>query len=300
MVHTFEAFKYEEMTVSNGTLNNEHLFETFIAFFTEIVNGGVGKVLTFKLTDDHKTKVDMFKDVWKESNPEEKNMIVLDLCEILGDLAPNGFYFGEHEGNASDIGYRRTEESRTYIGTVETDELEDYLRRRITTNAVNLPQECVIFDVDGTLAHMTEERHPEPRKRPFQWDKVGTDKVDPNIKWLANLVYSSRFHGMNYKPETERSECSYASPFVIIVTGRDGVCHEETRKWLKDNGIQYDALYQRPKYNNLKDSIIKKDIYEQFIKPNFKVKAVFDDRNQVVDMWREVGLTCCQVAEGDF
>jgi hypothetical protein len=31
-----------------------------------------------------------------------------------------------------------------------------------------------------------------------------------------------------------------------------------------------------------------------------KVAMVFDDRNQVVDMWRSNGLTCFQVAKGDF
>ena len=30
------------------------------------------------------------------------------------------------------------------------------------------------------------------------------------------------------------------------------------------------------------------------------VFAVFDDRQQVVDMWRSNGLTCFQVADGDF
>ena len=30
------------------------------------------------------------------------------------------------------------------------------------------------------------------------------------------------------------------------------------------------------------------------------VFAVFDDRIQVVDMWRQNGLTCFQVADGDF
>ena len=30
------------------------------------------------------------------------------------------------------------------------------------------------------------------------------------------------------------------------------------------------------------------------------VFAVFDDRNQVVDMWRSNGLTTFQVADGDF
>jgi len=27
---------------------------------------------------------------------------------------------------------------------------------------------------------------------------------------------------------------------------------------------------------------------------------VFDDRQQVVDMWRQNGLTCFQVADGNF
>ena len=30
------------------------------------------------------------------------------------------------------------------------------------------------------------------------------------------------------------------------------------------------------------------------------VDMVFDDRNQVVDMWRKNGLTCFQVADGNF
>ena len=30
------------------------------------------------------------------------------------------------------------------------------------------------------------------------------------------------------------------------------------------------------------------------------VAMVFDDRQQVVDMWRYNGLTCFQVADGDF
>ena len=32
----------------------------------------------------------------------------------------------------------------------------------------------------------------------------------------------------------------------------------------------------------------------------FNPTMAFDDRQQVVDMWRERGLTVAQVAEGDF
>ena len=32
----------------------------------------------------------------------------------------------------------------------------------------------------------------------------------------------------------------------------------------------------------------------------YSASIVLDDRKQVVDMWRSLGLTCLQVADGDF
>ena len=52
--------------------------------------------------------------------------------------------------------------------------------------------------------------------------------------------------------------------------------------------------------DNRKDSIIKEEIYNKVIKPRYNIKLVLDDRNQVVDMWRDIGLPCFQVAPGDF
>ena len=48
------------------------------------------------------------------------------------------------------------------------------------------------------------------------------------------------------------------------------------------------------------DEVIKKEIYEREIKGKYDIICVFDDRNKVVDMWREEGFLCCQVADGDF
>jgi hypothetical protein len=48
------------------------------------------------------------------------------------------------------------------------------------------------------------------------------------------------------------------------------------------------------------DDIVKREIYEQKIAPWRTVVAVFDDRNKVVNMWRELGLLCLQVYPGDF
>lgn len=53
--------------------------------------------------------------------------------------------------------------------------------------------------------------------------------------------------------------------------------------------------------NNEKDSIIKRRLFDTYIKDKYDIQFVLDDRNQVVDMWRkDLGLCCLQVDYGDF
>jgi hypothetical protein len=49
-----------------------------------------------------------------------------------------------------------------------------------------------------------------------------------------------------------------------------------------------------------KDSIVKKELFDNHIKNKYFIEYVLDDRNQVVDMWRDMGLKCLQVQEGNF
>jgi len=56
----------------------------------------------------------------------------------------------------------------------------------------------------------------------------------------------------------------------------------------------------RPTGDNRKDAIVKREIFDREIRDRYRILFVLDDRNQVVDMWRELGLTCLQVAPGDF
>jgi hypothetical protein len=52
--------------------------------------------------------------------------------------------------------------------------------------------------------------------------------------------------------------------------------------------------------DNRKDSIVKEEIYNRDILPEYYVSFVLDDRQQVVDALREMGLQVWQVARGDF
>jgi hypothetical protein len=57
----------------------------------------------------------------------------------------------------------------------------------------------------------------------------------------------------------------------------------------------------RPEGDNRKDSIVKRELFDTHVRNKFYIDFVLDDRDQVVDMWRnDLGLTCLQVDWGDF
>jgi trehalose-6-phosphatase len=136
---------------------------------------------------------------------------------------------------------------------------------------------CILVDVDGTLAKM--KRGPGERS-PYDWDRVLEDLPNQSIIELVNTL------------------CDVYT--IIILTGRDGIALEDTKKWLKEYGVYYDEIYIRPEGNNQKDSIIKHNIYVNHILPHYDVEFVLDDRDQVVNLWRSIGLTCLQVDYGNF
>lgn len=132
---------------------------------------------------------------------------------------------------------------------------------------------AILCDIDGTLAHMGE-------RSPYDWHKVGTDNPDKIVI------------------ETLRK---FNDRVVIIMSGRDAVCRPETVQWLAENRIPFHHLFMRAEGDMRKDNVVKRELFEQNVRDEFQVDLVLDDRNQVVDMWRnELGLKVFQVAEGDF
>lgn len=137
---------------------------------------------------------------------------------------------------------------------------------------------AVICDIDGTIAC----RLPFGRG-PYDWDRVSEDAP---VWPIINLVQCLR----------------RGSHRILFVSGRDEICRERTQHWLDDTVIfdPRDQLYMRAHKDNRPDHEIKLEIYRQHIEPNYDVRWVIDDRNQVVRMWRSIGLTVLQVADGDF
>lgn len=134
---------------------------------------------------------------------------------------------------------------------------------------------AIIVDIDGTLA-LLNGRDPH--------DYVNTKKdladsavVDVTRRYAADSEYT-----------------------VILITGRDMQWNDDTLEWLQEHDIPFDILYMRVHDDRKQDTVVKQGIYNKYVKDNFDVLFVMEDRTRVVKMWREEGLKVFQVVEGDY
>ena len=146
----------------------------------------------------------------------------------------------------------------------------------------------IIFDLDGTLALIDERRELSTKPN----GKIDFDKLhDPSLikhdkpNWpvikMAQLFAEQGFN-------------------IVIFSGRSDITELVTREWLAKHRIPYHKLVMRDNVRYFKpDEILKKQMLDDHLDID-DVFCVVDDRQKVVDMWRENGLTCFQVAEGNF
>lgn len=140
---------------------------------------------------------------------------------------------------------------------------------------------AIIVDLDGTLAL-------HHGRNPFDYSKLMED-------WLNAPIYNLIMDKVMAVHMLTGSVIK-----ILLVSGRDSVARSDTESWLRLNHVKYDQLWMRPERDMRKDVIVKDEIYRREIEGKYNIACVFDDRNQVVEYWRSLGLTCLQVQDGDF
>jgi len=160
----------------------------------------------------------------------------------------------------------------------------------------NNTDKWIIFDLDGTLANIDDRRNlakanAAPGKsmdwKTFQ-DPAVVKKDKPNlavIKMAQVLAESGHM--------------------IAIFSGRTDKNALTTKHWLVRNNVPWHSIRMRPSKgsdSSIGDEILKENWLNDFAGKVGKnnIVGVFDDRQKVVDMWRKNGLTCFQVADGDF
>jgi hypothetical protein len=136
--------------------------------------------------------------------------------------------------------------------------------------------EVLLVDLDGTLC-LRGGRSPYDETRVFQ------DIVNEPVRRIIYAVVAS-------------TGCR-----IIFTSGRSEKCREGTEAWLAEHfALKYEALLMRPAGDGRRDWQVKYEMFNDRIRAYYTVVGAFDDRNQVVRMWRSIGLTVFQVADGAF
>lgn len=139
-------------------------------------------------------------------------------------------------------------------------------------------------DIDGTVADLSHRRvyiQSKPKNYPAFEKAIHLDTPIPHIIDAVRTLHDAGWT-------------------VVMCSGRGVQSKDATEDWLGRAGVPYHAIYMRPFKDYRQDAIIKYELLQQARADGYDPDVVFDDRNQVVDMWRANSIPCVQVAEGDF
>ena len=145
------------------------------------------------------------------------------------------------------------------------------------------PYGDLICDIDGTIADLTHRRK-YVTTNPKNWEAFERSMhLDTPIETICDAVRT----------------LSSASWQVVYCSGRGQQNFMTTRNWIEDNKLPVGRIYMRAEGDYRDDGIVKSELLDRILK-RYHPTLVFDDRDRVVKMWRDRGLRCIQVAEGNF
>jgi phosphoglycolate phosphatase-like HAD superfamily hydrolase len=144
-----------------------------------------------------------------------------------------------------------------------------------------------IFDLDGTLSDTSQRAHfVERPKGQRDWKAFNAaakyDSPKHDIVAILNALYRTGAQ-------------------IFIWTARGEEAYNDTLEWLMTHKVMHDKLRMRPEGDHTDDSFLKAGWYREMSSgEKQRLVAVFEDRTRMVNAWRQLGVTCLQVAPGDF
>lgn len=177
-----------------------------------------------------------------------------------------------------------------------------------------------IFDLDGTLALIEHRRHFVERPSLKCYDCGGANRTncvqcsDLDAGWKADwsAFFAACVDDAPNVPVLDVMENLLYFSDIWIFSGRSDEVRQQTIEWLVTHtsfgcsdfesafGTQ-DILRMRAEGDYTADDVLKRQWLDEMSEEDRRrLVAVFDDRDKVVAMWRAAGVTCLQVAPGDF
>lgn len=148
-----------------------------------------------------------------------------------------------------------------------------------------------IFDLDGTLANIEHRLPLLQSKERDRWRRFyeACDRDEPNLPIVETL-----------------NRLSASGAEIWLFSGRSDDVREKTIFWLalytvlKIEEIDQ-VLSMRPSGDYREDVDLKREWLQGMLDVDReRLVAIFEDRSRLVAMWRELGITCFQVTDGNY
>ena len=167
-----------------------------------------------------------------------------------------------------------------------------------------------ICDVDGTLMNVEKrveyaKMYKKDTDRVMNWDifldptvMLEYDTPNRDVVGVIKSLSNETKRGI-YTVAEDVTNDDYINN-IIITSARNERHRDVTETQLEIAGLEYDAMYLRDDGDMRPDDIVKAELLGKIRADGYDPTIAFDDRNQVVNKWRELGINCYQVRAGDF
>ncbi len=150
-----------------------------------------------------------------------------------------------------------------------------------------MPKKIVIVDIDGTVANI-DERVKHIQVKPKDWKKFYAEAGnDTPIQEIIHLVHALDDFGYE----------------VVFCTGRNESSRDLTLAWIDQHiggGYRAENLLMRRDGDYRPDHEVKLEAVVQARISIQDIAFVLEDRDQMVRAWRDLGVRCLQVADGNY
>lgn len=151
-----------------------------------------------------------------------------------------------------------------------------------------MKQKAIIIDIDGTLANSQRVAAFTSPDGKINWEAwISSTRYSPVNEWCKEICVAMQRQG--YK--------------LIFMTarGKDFDGESITREWLNNHlnhaGIFEYELIMRPAGDRRPDTDIKLELYTRLIFPLYDVLFTIDDKQSIVDLWRNLNIPSLHCAD---
>lgn len=244
--------------------------------------------------------------IWSRDNEKiiirTRDLLMLNYLDWGFDVIIDDTNFGKHETHIRQLVNERA--------SVTGDQVEVVIQ-----DFTNVPvEECIKRDekrisrVGAKVIMDMYDRYLRPQQPKIEYDESLDDIYIVDIDGTVALFGNKNPYERNFEEDVPNTpvvavinrlnDCVYRR--IVFVSGRSSKFRDQTVRWLSKHFPLGDwLLFMRKEGDMRKDSIVKKEIYDENIKGNYNVLGVFDDRKQVKRMWVDNGLFVFDVNQFD-